>query len=984
MNGTSGSQESGRGTEASPLPAPAVVPDTPAGVLEALSDRLSLHFAELRATRTIRAGAGRPVFILEHGLDSSELETLRSNVRAVLEKGPPSRKWALALLVYAAEVGYRYEGEEYWQTFEATTPGWTRHGDRRWLRERFKEFASAFGGAQPQGAWAGQFTNICWPITHAVLPTDLQLHLARLLYEYRHYQTANLLANPEELGVKLAARAVRSSARFRVFCQNTALLGQVASALLVDAGETPLLLASTLRRIVADLSAERSARRWLADARTSAAKVQLRGLASHIPQTAPAFGRSDVRDPEVRLVAPPKFGLQRNAAGWQLLVEPPDFAPLISRFPELESALSISRCVVAGMTKRPPLPPGYLLYVGLRVELDTWPKANTPLFQLETSDAHHNGLLADECRFSPGPWVFRLGGPASATEVRTKRVRPGHDYIFVTERRIDLLPSWVIPTSLDCAGAYAYTLSLPVEISPKDAEEIARLNLGITTGVEVSPAGLEAAAWDGEGSGEWVIGDEPILALRSTLRASHGLVILDGEAPVRVEWPEGGKGAAYIRFTGLDVGSHMVRVALLLEDRTAPAVEGYLEMVVREPRIRGTGGTFREALLILAGPASPTLEDLWEGRATVDVLGPPGVPVGVEVTLEHAKAQFARKQLGPLTLPISAATWREVFEREFRQMKNVYQAYDGANSCVISITHPELGSVSLSCERAFVPLRWGIGEDRSGYFLRLHDNVGDQTIRVEHFDFDAPDESSPAEVAQDGLYRSQSGGLYVARSTDYVATSILPPSIKDLADLQRMGSHPRFVNRSRTVETLRAWIRVISRWDEAEVPGNPFAAAGKDRVVRAFPQAIAGVVGGGWWEEAERRVEEDQSVERVQLDAALARPGEHSAFRLDLKQLVNRAPRLTIPERIHEFAELSDAVVHAISVDRRWFAEFVLRLASSPGTLEAWAGPDMERALLTVLEAPLILRAARYFILATHYGSAEAEALASYRGWSWE
>jgi len=891
----------------------------------------------------------------------------------------------LSLLVYAAEVGYRYEGEEYWQTFEATTPGWTRYGNRTWLRERFKEFASTFGGAQPQGAWADQFTNICWPITHAILPTDLQLHLARLLYEYRHYQTARLLRNPEELGVRLATRAGRSSARFRVFCQNTALLGQVASALLLEAGETPLLLASTLRRIVSDLSAERSARRWLADARTSAAKVQLRGLA---PQTA----QSDLRGApapagvlEIHPVAAPRFGLQRSASGWQLLLEPPDFSPLISRFPALETALSNSRCIVAGMTKRPPLPPGYLLYVGLRVDLDTWPKANMPLFQLEANDTLHNSLLADECRFPPGPsWVFRLDGAASATELRTKAVRPGHDYIVVTEQQLDDLPSWATPTSINCAGAHAYSLSIPVEISPEHSREIARLNLGLTTAVEVRPAGLEPAAWDGEGSGEWVVGDEPILAISSTLPVAYGLLTLDSEPPSRLEWASEGGSTAYVRLTALDVGSHVVRVALTPEERSAPTIEGHLAMLIREPRVRGSGGTFREALMILAGPPSPTLEDLWEGRATLDVLGPPGVVVGVEATLDHATEQVVHKELGPLTLPISAATWRDVFERTFRQVRDVYQAYDAANACVISVTHPELGSVSLSCERSFVPLRWGTGEDRSGLFLRLHDNVGDQAVHVQHFSFDSPDDGADANVGEDGLYRAQSGGLYVARSAGFVAASILPPSIKDLTDLQRMGSHPRFANRSRTVETLRSWIRTISMWDTADVPGNPFAAAGRDRVLRGFHQRIAGLVGGGWWEDAERRVEEAQSVESVQLDAALARPGEHSTFRLDLKQLVRRTPESSIPARIHDFAELSDTVAYATSADRRWLAEFMLRLASSPGSLQAWAESDVEQALQSVLELPLIFRAARYLILATHYGNADADSPPPYRGWSWE
>src|SRR2546428_9575376 len=198
--------------------------------LQRLHERLEAHFLEIRAQRDA-SGRGKPIFALEHGLAESEIEELRRVVRQSLKERGLSNRWWLPWVVYAAEIGYRYTGDEYWQTFEATTPDWLVRGDRYYIRRRFQEFTKLFGGAQPAGPWADHFSIICWPITHSVLPTDLQVQLARLLYDYRRLLTPQLVAKPDELGQKLSAGAWSFSSRVQNFAQNTSLLGLLAAAL---------------------------------------------------------------------------------------------------------------------------------------------------------------------------------------------------------------------------------------------------------------------------------------------------------------------------------------------------------------------------------------------------------------------------------------------------------------------------------------------------------------------------------------------------------------------------------------------------------------------------------------------------------------------------------------------------------------------------------------------------------------------------------
>ena len=155
------------------------LPSRPVG-LAALHRQLDEHFRALRTKRDL-ADPALPIFALEHGLSAADLLLVQAEVCTAVRDGWLPREAGLPFVVYAAEIGYDYTGEEYWPTFESRTPGWAHHGDRHYIRDQFKRFKEAYRAAEPTGPWAEQFSIICWPITHAVLPTDLQRQLARLL-----------------------------------------------------------------------------------------------------------------------------------------------------------------------------------------------------------------------------------------------------------------------------------------------------------------------------------------------------------------------------------------------------------------------------------------------------------------------------------------------------------------------------------------------------------------------------------------------------------------------------------------------------------------------------------------------------------------------------------------------------------------------------------------------------------------------------------
>ena len=491
--------------------------------LEKWQTRLSLHFATLRDSRRAR-GTEESLFALEHGLTESEVSALERAVRANSASRAPSRDHWLVWVVYSAELGYRYAGDEYWQTFEQETPGWVVYGDRYRIREFYWRFEREFGGAVPSGPWAEHFSIICWPITHAILPKDLQVQLARVLYESRYLFSEEVLASPDRLGNLLAARSWNASSRFQNLAEDTRLLGQIAAALLTQGriGSSELIYPATLRRISGDLDRERQAREWLRRARRSVdERVQVRGLGTinNLPSPSDIREVDEARAAVVQLGIEPRLVLRPRDASersWDIFLEVPGLSHLLLRFPHTREILTGSRCVVAGSEGRP-LARGRLVHGAQRIRLLRWPESEEVLLQFERRDPQLDFLLRTECLLRPGTtWLIWIASDGLAYERRGLRVRPGERYVILsTDGPIDG-GGHATPIEIECDGVYAAILDLPQSLKEDWQQSIRNLGLGQARGIEVWPAGLSAVAWDGEGHGEWLASERPCLAILGT------------------------------------------------------------------------------------------------------------------------------------------------------------------------------------------------------------------------------------------------------------------------------------------------------------------------------------------------------------------------------------------------------------------------------------------------------------------------------------
>jgi hypothetical protein len=968
--------------------------------LDVWHNRLEQHFVSVSESRK---STGWPVFALEHGLSTDELRVLFEDVRrSVRHVRPPDGAW-LPWIVYGAEQGYAYEGDEYWQSFEEATPGWVEHGDRYWLRQRFVRFWQEFGGARPSGAWADHFSIICWPITHAILPRDLQQQLARILYEVRYSFTAEVLRAPELLGTRIRAASYSASARFQHFASDPQLVGHIATALLLHDADEHRVTASTLERIVHDLEQEQSAREWLKSARQSARRpLELHGLGSLARLSKEgAAGRSTVRNGEEEAggpttavarapftLEPHLLLLQKSDDEWRAWVDVPDLSPLTHVFPRLQTTLATTRCMVSGCVR--PQPRGAFLFGRQRVLLDFWPAASAPLLSFDQHDAELEALMRLHCRVEPkATRLFKVDADGTASELRQLAVRPGWRYVMTTPSLPE--PEFGRAVRLAIPNTRAYVFDVPALPSVGELAAFARAGLAVTKRIDVWPAGVPAGIWSGEGDCEWLSSEALLLGVASDhpLRTLH--IALQGTVcdPISVDLDPPSPGEpTFIRLPALAPGIAVCTVHA--ENVLGETVDGALRLIVREPRPWSRGRPSNNLVTITVNPPAPFLEQLWEGKSDIEVRGPVGRMARATITLEGGMGALASKHLPPLALPIAARTWDDLFDRELRRDARLLAVYDEAKRFRLDVVVDDIGTATLAAEREFTPIRWRIRVTKDGVSARLLNDGGVENIGVARYSFANPLTKIPLDLPEvvAGFTAPSEGGLFLAQTTAAECGIIAPPAVRTFQDL---ACAPSIVSTGRSVSRVLELLTGARRWSAARLPAGIGAVSRQRTVLEAFADAIATQLCGEDWmrlERGTRRASPEHAGQR--LAAGISSRPEHRVIGQTVMRELEWYLGAPSPDRARRFSRITKTTLtpvwpdSAIALEHP--AEFVLRLVSDPAGFLAWAGPRAESGIRGIFGFQVYTRAARCLVLLVHreFSPAPIRAGHLYEGWTWD
>lgn len=925
-----------------------------AETLEGWQKRLEGHFAALAQKRRAK---GLPVFAIEHGLDADERSTVGKLLNRSLGVEQAGQSW-LVWVVYAAEQGYEYDGDEYWTTFERRTPEWGHLVDRRQLRRWFGRFHEKYAGLKPTGPWASWFSIIAWPITHALLPRDLQSLLARALYQWR-YQLAKMLEDdPAKVGRFLAGMSHDAPSRFRNFLEQEEIAGRIVLALLGGRAEAiaQFVLPGTLERLVADLQKASAARAWLRDARQVAERYQLKGTSRHLQEGAGnETGPRPSKAPHAYIR--PALTLRRVGPGeWKPWVELPSLRPIADLSPELGAYLRRARCNVGGSPGL--LPPGWLMLGDQRRVLASWPSSDRPIVQFSDPPPMLGQLLAADGCITTGPiWLFRVGADGLAHEVIGRIVRPGHNYVLVSNAPI-VTERIGMPVTVAAAGATAIGFDLPSHLSEDAITALRALGLGVGQSIRIAPAGLEARRWDGEGFAEWMEGEIPCLSLEADHSVEGYAVRLD--AGTTFEIPANGGSPILLKLTDLDVGRHTLCVEVRSQVGGAPkAAVGYIALTIRPPEPWIAGTTNHSGIAITVDPTEPSLDQFWKGEVNIQALGPAQQQIRIFVEmLNAAGGVLATEQVAALPLPVTNETWMRALSAFLKKETDPW-AYLTATSGRLVLDGDASGCWRLPLHREVAPLRWVWHRGATRTALRLiDDHGGDDPVIVQFFPFARPAnamELNSKELEAD-FCPSEQGGLCVASYGDRSETLVVSmPQI--LGSLSGLVIEPEIAVDPNSKDPIGQLSALMELWRSAKLVG-PLVSSRQQAVIKTFQRTLAALVFGSAWAAAEARYSKSQKGPKDLTDLGV-HVGAPAAFNFVLARDMDKFRSMPLAKRIAEFEALA------------WrYSKIPNGAGAASLAIAAWldeGGPwtsGLAAHLSTLRPVPFLLRAARLLSIA--------------------
>jgi hypothetical protein len=968
--------------------------------------RLGSNFHALHQSR--RANSRTPIFALEHGLAQPELSELEREVRAYIQKYTPTENSWLPWIVYSAELGYRYVGLEYWQTFEAETVGWRERGSRDWIRSKFKKFENDYGGVVPCGSWAEHFTIICHPITHAILPRDFQSQLAEVLASIQHLFTVENLQDPKLLGQLVRSYSFPQSRRFQQFTQDVEVVGLITQALLGNEEDqiSEVLLPSTLSRIVDDL--EEVALDQLHDARRRAHITRLKGFSRQRSVRRVGPGTRHIQSQDYSDIQPSLFLRRTGSASWDVYLEIPDFSVLLVNHPSWRQFLGRTRVEVNGA--RGVLPRGTLLFGTTAVYLRSFHTPEKELLKFEDDHAPDDlvRLLSRTFSLHAGSMILcRIASDGRAHRMQGNIVRPGREYLLLSTVGPIRSNAFTSSISISCEGLNGVRLSVPQDISSDSRIAIERLGVEVAREISVFPVGITAAKWDEESDAEWLTTDEVCVGIHSDHSIVELQLELDDEDETTLQFqPNDAEQTVFVQLPQLEKGEYALSVSVRESMNDELEELGELRFKIREPRAWKSAIYEQGALIATIDPPQPTLEQLMRGVVGVELHGPVGHPVRAVAT---CFGKNRRDRVGgpfsvpELRLPLKLNSGR-AYLAKLAHNPEFQSASDSAVSCRLDLNAGELGTISYVCEREFTPLRWLVTRQNNAYRLGLSDDSGSsKKPAITHYEFHSPDQPVPisSDLTKQDYEIPSSGGLYFARGDDSHCGIIFPHEIDErmssFADMKKLVIQPKFRNTQRSTKGLQEALMLIQMWSEARTIGNLVALLARQRILQAIVTHIFGVICGQSWIAAERSYMDH--AHRVNAVSNFSNVIQSSSVADSLVRQSTTATKLTPKDHAEKLKQIFGKFIKplnataetrrvgaVIAKGARWQAEFALRLASAPESLGYWAHHWCIPGLQSLLDNPLLARAARFIVLTSSYELQKSDRNQDgslYAGWDW-
>lgn len=950
-------------------------------LLQSFNSRLHRHF---KALATTSKENNFPIFALEHGLSDDEIDQIELGLQTLRESYPSlMNEYWLLWIVYSAEVGYKYEGLEYWPIFEDQIRDWENQ-DRYKIRKWFRKFHKEYNGVVPNGQWAEHFTLISWPITHSILPRYLQTHFAKALNDSSYKLMSLGEFNPETIGRLLATNVYMPTNKFQDFIQQEELIGRIALALIDEQTSfgNQLIYEKTLKRIVSDLYSHNASREWLKETRNRVAdRFKGIGQGKWPPKINTTTGKVTTSGIGIsRYNICPRLLLRHSGNDiWSVMLDIPSFYKVSSRIPNLKSFLNNTRCQLNGASDIKPR--GWILSSHRRGILHSWPDFEKPLLKFEKSDPLIEQLLETECIMSKGPfWLFRIRKDGTAIQILGENVRPNCNYVVVTTRDIPQSNELMSACVLDCKGATAYRLNIPVNISTELHEWFKNIGLEVNRTIQVWPSGLPYSYWDGEGSCECLTTDSPVIGVYHDHPVEAYGFSLNENSEQIIQTED--TNPLFFQIQPLTAGNHTLKVkehrSQILKEITSSPAEGYLNIFVREPEPYKIGNTSQSGLNVNIEPPQPNLDTLWQKNVSIEVIGPKNYSVSLELILELRDGKKSCFNINnTLDLPLISDKWHRIFEK-FLESEEIQKNYLEATSGKLVINGDTLGTKQILFEQDSKPLRWQTKPSGdSKIIIRLLDDTGQEEIdaEVRRYDMEYPSRyvSVQFEEARSGLDVNPPGSLFYVKYKNY--TDIIAVS-KTSKDYYELAFKPKVKVDRKQINFL---LQVLKKWYEAR-PFGHIIYLKREQVLDEIMSALFKTLCGNNWFEAEKNYRLNPLTQELEkLKSLVAKNKFIQRYAEDLSNQNWSELAKSPTERTRKFFEITK---HFGVSNNKQLCEFALQLASRPYLISTLYQDKCTSFIGKISDNPDILRGVRLIILLSQK-EIESKQLSILPRWHW-
>ena len=810
--------------------------------LQDIVERLRSHFIALGDARRVEA-PGAPVFGIEHPLETAEVLELARTLRESLKRERRvNLDYSIGWVVLAAECGYGFGGSEFWPTLEQRIPEWSWSGDRHALRNAFGRFVDDFGGRKPTGRWASHFCLIAWPITHAILPRDLQRHLCEAIYEARYQLWGMRGLDLPGLGKIIARAAPIHGTRFDDFIHDHALVGAIVHRLLVDDSDAKAyFFEKTFQRILKDLHITAAAQEWLSEASC----IYSRGVSVSVPRTSTAGTLSDTRTRTPSLI-PDLQLIGSDNDGWSPRLAPPSLADWTQHHPDVVHELDTLKFRIDGVNDRAFPAQALLASRPASVTLEVLPRLDTPLIEFVPQHAGLSAAFDADCRIKErSVLAFRQSGDV-AYLVAKGELLPGESYIFATRNS-----AWTIGKSLSCPDPTwrLWRWEVPSSLDPPISSLLQASGLSIRRTTRLRPWGFVPRRWDYDTDGEWLI-TEPIVFVIERDHVFDAISIsIDGSTPRILECD--GMEDPTIVLDDLHAGSYPLTVATF-ERRTTRTGTEWIELGrcevplrVRAPVAWSPGRVAVDALRIDCNPPRPSLAQLLKEEVVVTVDGLATAPVEVSLICVDGpgKAAAPPEVLIRQRAPIRAESWLAGLTALQRRIHPA-RILMGAQRSYLRVFCEPLGEQRIALSLVSSPVRWVL----RGESVRLICD-GNKEPEVAHASFEEPSKMQSVDRVrcQRGL-DAMASGLFVAREEAFIRGVIVG---------QQIGSGIASLRASVRVDDLRGvtvltLVAAYRQWESA-IATTTFAKLSQDNVLKLLHQELLSRYVSGVWKRLEKK-----------------------------------------------------------------------------------------------------------------------------------